>query len=383
MSDETGKTHTTNEEGKFLIKAGQIATFAGIKAGTEIQVVEPDTGRIYDVTYTSTDSSGNLIDSGNSGSATVPAAGYVAVRVKNDANAHSKDLTIVKKFMVNGKESLQAPSPEKYNNATYTLKERNDNDTWKELYTVRYSSFTNGTYTFRDLDPRKVYQVVENITDETNGSGNDFYYEKTDYKLDYGNNGTGTTASGIALESPSENSDTKTEFINNKVTFTNYYDYLKAKVSFIKHNEGSTPLPGAVFTLYKEDGTTVIAANLTSDKNGDFTPTDKGLIMGTYYLVETSAPAGYNKLEKRIKIEVSGNGVVNAKLDGSNVSKELAVFDDTTNTYVITVNNSPGVELPNTGGSGTLPYTLGGLMLMSAAALMYGFIMRRRGRRLN
>jgi len=47
------------------------------------------------------------------------------------------------------------------------------------------------------------------------------------------------------------------------------------------------------------------------------------------------------------------------------------------------VMNSAGATLPNTGGSGTLPYTLGGIALIMASALMYGFRMRRRERRLN
>ena len=47
------------------------------------------------------------------------------------------------------------------------------------------------------------------------------------------------------------------------------------------------------------------------------------------------------------------------------------------------VANTPGQELPVTGGSGTLPYTLGGIALIMASALMYGFRMRRRERRLN
>jgi len=51
--------------------------------------------------------------------------------------------------------------------------------------------------------------------------------------------------------------------------------------------------------------------------------------------------------------------------------------------YRIVVSNLSGVELPHTGGSGTLPYTLSGLALMMASALMYGFRMRRRERRLN
>ena len=377
LSDETSITHTTDEDGKFTIKAGQIATFAGIEAGTEIQVVEPDTGRIYDVTYTSTDSSGNLIDSNVSGSAVVPAAGYVAVKVKNNAENYSKSLTIKKEFFVEGKEITAAPSKEKYNGATYTLKESSDNGkTWSELYTISYSSFTNASYTFSQLDPRKQYQVIENITKDTDGATTGTYYEKTEYEVLVGSNGNGTVASGVKLE------DSDNKFINNTVTFKNHYQ--KDYVSFMKHNESNAPLPGAVFTLYQADGKTVVTDNRVSDENGDFTPGQNyKLSEGTYYLVETSAPAGYNKLAHRVKIVVNAIGTISATMEGSSVGKELAVLNESTHTYVITIQNNPGIELPNTGGSGTLPYTLSGLALMFIAAWMYGFIMRSRGRRLN
>ena len=51
--------------------------------------------------------------------------------------------------------------------------------------------------------------------------------------------------------------------------------------------------------------------------------------------------------------------------------------------WIVTISNNAGVELPMTGGPGTLLYTLSGLALMLGAALMYGFRMRRRERRLN
>ena len=57
--------------------------------------------------------------------------------------------------------------------------------------------------------------------------------------------------------------------------------------------------------------------------------------------------------------------------------------DEETGAYILLVTNSAGEELPMTGGSGTLPYTLGGIALIMASALMYGFRVRRRERRLN
>ena len=50
------------------------------------------------------------------------------------------------------------------------------------------------------------------------------------------------------------------------------------------------------------------------------------------------------------------------------------------NLLLIKVINTPGSELPSTGGAGTLPYTIGGLLLM-AASLLCGFGQRRKRER--
>ena len=53
------------------------------------------------------------------------------------------------------------------------------------------------------------------------------------------------------------------------------------------------------------------------------------------------------------------------------------VKDEQTGVWTITVWNSSGYELPNTGGPGTLTYALGGLMLLIISAVMYGFTKRQ------
>ena len=85
----------------------------------------------------------------------------------------------------------------------------------------------------------------------------------------------------------------------------------------------------------------------------------KGLAEGTYYLVETATLAGYNLLTS---------------------PQEVVVSKDTTNTfatnYVInndapTIENFTGVELPSTGGKGTLMLITFGTMV----ALAFGILM--------
>lgn len=72
-----------------------------------------------------------------------------------------------------------------------------------------------------------------------------------------------------------------------------------------------------------------------------------GLAYGDYYLVETKAPDGYNKLAEPTKFTV----------DATSHTEDKA----------ITVENTTGFALPETGGVGTRWFMLGGLALMIGA----------------
>ena len=124
-----------------------------------------------------------------------------------------------------------------------------------------------------------------------------------------------------------------------------------------------------------------------------FTTDSEGILsfgslpLGKYLLTETETKPGYNLLTEDVNIEVTADGVtyrVNSTAQPVKAKKETVTEGGKTIIYsLIEVPNSAGVVLPNTGGPGTLPYTLGGIALIMASALMYGFRMRRRERRLN
>ena len=90
-----------------------------------------------------------------------------------------------------------------------------------------------------------------------------------------------------------------------------------------------------------------------------------GLAAGTYYLVETKAPAGYNKLTDPIKVEIkkSTNEAVNAWTLFNNAKN----VDD----KIIDVENSTGSILPSTGGMGTIAFTVVAALLVLGVAVSF------------
>lgn len=143
-----------------------------------------------------------------------------------------------------------------------------------------------------------------------------------------------------------------------------------------------TTLNGAKFTLKNSDDKYYVAPK--DDGNGSWQDTKNevtvdgtyvfhGLEVGSSYtLTEVKAPDGYKLPENTITISWNQEG-------------ELTAYEDTTplnvdqETNTITVTNSTGVELPETGGAGTTAMTIGGLLLLAAAAGGYE-LRRRRGR---
>ena len=87
-----------------------------------------------------------------------------------------------------------------------------------------------------------------------------------------------------------------------------------------------------------------------------------GLEAGAYYLKETRPPEGYNQLTApvQVKVAVEGSTAGQAVVNGYN-----------TTVYTARVINNQGVELPSTGGEGTLMLiTIGALVAMAFAVLM-------------
>lgn len=155
---------------------------------------------------------------------------------------------------------------------------------------------------------------------------------------------------------------------------TKTYTY---KVDVVKTDGSNKVLDGAEFKLYDaENGGNEIALVKVSDgmyrfaKDGEqgvgtITTVDGQLeIKGfdantTYWLEETKAPEGYNKLAGRVQIAIK-NANLDATVDGG-------IWQ---NGGVHIINNT-GTELPSTGGIGTaIFYALGGALVLGAIVFL-------------
>lgn len=107
----------------------------------------------------------------------------------------------------------------------------------------------------------------------------------------------------------------------------------------------------------------------------------KGLKAGTYYLRETKAPEGYNKLLSDIKVEITANydpetgKLTSYKVDYTynGTTTTGTEIKDTTTSPEVAVENKTGAQLPSTGSKGALMVTLAGIVLFGALTASKAF----------
>lgn len=150
-------------------------------------------------------------------------------------------------------------------------------------------------------------------------------------------------------------------------------------IPVFKYTGTDTGLADAKFILSKvENATEADAMKFTSNghiyrytvdqTNGGgnttlVSPTDghfeiNGLEAGTYYLKETEAPKGYNKIQKSIKVQILENGSI--KVDNNAITGDVRV------------QNNTGSILPSTGGMGTtLIYVVGSILVLASGMVLF------------
>ena len=194
-----------------------------------------------------------------------------------------------------------------------------------------------------------------------------FVTEKNKAQLEYGNKPGETTTT-----TPSE-----------AKTPTYPLDILKTK------KDSNVKLAGAKFSLYTSEadaknGTNPIKVtgnngNYVVDSNSTTTEFESvenieekgynlrvnGLAEGTYYLVETKAPDGYNKLTAPVVIKITKS--TDTDVNNWTISKDGTVETD----KIIDIANSTGSLLPSTGGRGAIAFAVIAAILVFGVAVSF------------
>ena len=144
------------------------------------------------------------------------------------------------------------------------------------------------------------------------------------------------------------------------------------RLNVVKKNDVDKLLAGAEFTLYKDaDCTDEVMSGITDDKGNLLF---EKVEVGTYFLKETQAPAGYRKLLEPIKVEfkcIAGKHVFvvnDVVIDESNSDENYSMSLEN-DWYVgnMTVINERGAKLPATGSKGTVLLVGAGAVLCLVA----------------
>ena len=114
--------------------------------------------------------------------------------------------------------------------------------------------------------------------------------------------------------------------------------------------------------------------NVKATVNSEGKITFTGLNKGTYTLVETKVPTGYNKAaDINFTINATQNGsttTTGGAITWSTASEDVA-YNETANAFKVTVENVSGSVLPSTGGIGTtIFYVVGTILVLGAAVLL-------------
>ena len=276
--------------------------------------------------------------------------------------------------------------------------------TGDNTYLPTYTTNDNGTHTLT-ISFNEFYNNFKNRTGETItvvytatlnknaviGMNPNTNKAVVEYSNDPATNGTGKSEPSIV--------DVHT--FDFTFDFTIYKYYLK--------DQNKTALANAEFELYKaneagDEADTSAKINIVDEENGvyrqatadeakvtGFTSAKivsdddgkvlvKGLDAGTYYLRETKAPDGYNKLLSDIKVVIEATYGEDGKLVSYKVDYTYngtttpgVAITEKNNSPEVPVENKTGAQLPSTGSKGALMVTLAGIVLFGVLTASKAF----------
>ena len=239
------------------------------------------------------------------------------------------------------------------------------------------------------LNPNTDYTLVTNPTD-----GDSFDVNFTNGKLKTNDvvvvTYSATVAADATIAGAGNKNTAKLEYngkdSTEEVTTTYVWELNVHKYTLDSKNK-EVALSGAKFVLYRMDNGVKKYAKLTNKKIVGWV-TDKdnattletsgtgdilieGLNVGTYYLEETEAPVGYNKLTEPIEVEITATTSVTSGSETVQYKNSSETSYTPATDATVKVLNNAGTQLPSTGGIGTtIFYVIGGVLMAVAAVLL-------------
>lgn len=424
--------HHTREDGSFTLKPGQTAVFVGIAPGTGYSVSETADPRYVQVQPPKTEGytgqevaesirtlpfvnqeaqysrlltvTKNVVN--RKGDASDTEGGDRFRFILRDADGNPVEHALYR-ILAGGSERTcyTGPSGEAGPDGDGQEVLRPGELILRANETARFENLPAGVWQVQEIDLPAGYALA--AQDASSGSGGDSGGERTGEaaavrtSADAGQTEgapRGAGASGADLTA----ADTRTAVLEEQghatLTFTNDYWSDRADLQLVKVNPSGGPLADASFRLWRAQTdaegreTRTEAGTGTTDREGRLT-FGAPLAAGTWYVEETGAPLGYQVMEGRIKITVEERAggppqVTVYDAQGTALAEGADFAEDHSAKYTLrrqehardclalTVRDEYLYDLPKTGGSGTVPYTTAGTLLMASAAYLY--IRRRR-----
>lgn len=218
-----------------------------------------------------------------------------------------------------------------------------------------------------DNDPQVESDPVETEEDKTTV----YTYAMDLTKTFNGEEADGTTIDASGVEFSLKNVDEKLWFITS--TAGVYYSYSKEMA------ENTEPSEGVKVTIDSVEYT--ITQSLSPSKTGALSV--NGLDVGTYTLVEENSIKDFSKLASDVTIIVSDkkdeNGKVVGKVEAKVGDTLLNVSEENLGKFLFTVNNvKKQFNLPLTGGTGLLVFTIGGGIVIAAAIIIFSQLRKKK-----
>lgn len=297
-----------------------------------------------------------------------PAAGDFTVKIGDTVVTEDFDIVIEPVLDANGKTAT-----------SISIKPNNNNDNdIKKIMTDKGIDFSTAT--------PKVTVDYKAVLDDDAVIGLNGNENKVDLKFSNNPNakGDGTNNTGKTPE-------------DKVIVFTYEFDTLKVDAA-----DNTKKLQGAEFTLQNEAGEyakvengifqgwvdAAEASTLTTDENGLITI--KGMEGGIYTVTETKAPTDYNLPSKPFTVTLKANKnlsqdwnstasdalgefsatIANPLPNTSGTATDNAKVSVDGYTATLTIKNTKGAELPETGGIGTKLFYIGGGALVLASAVI-------------